>query len=148
MDPKRAVAFDRSVGPLFYRLHRHVYRATGGIVGHRSRVGPFLLLTTVGRRTGTRRTTPLLYLADGDDLVVVASNGGRDQPPAWLLNLEATPAADVQVGRRKIPVVADVLRGAAKADLWPRLAGFYAGWDHYQELTDRELPVVRLCPAG
>src|SRR5580704_6717425 len=109
MNPKHAVAFDRSVGPWFYRMHRHVYRATGGVVGHRSRVGPFLLLTTVGRRTGQRRTTPLLYMADGDALVVVASNGGRDRAPAWLLNLEAAPAADVQVGRRKVRMAAGVL---------------------------------------
>jgi len=144
MDPRRAVAFDRTVGRWSYRIHRRLYIATDGRIGHHNRVGSFLLLTTVGRRTGERRTTPLLYMPDGDDFVVVASNGGRDRPPAWVLNLEATPSAEVQAGRRKVPVTAEVLRGADKDDLWPRLTAYYAGWDHYQHLTERELPAVRL----
>jgi deazaflavin-dependent oxidoreductase (nitroreductase family) len=146
MDPRHAVAFDRSVGRWFYPLHRRLYRATGGLIGHRNRMGAFLLLTSVGRRTGRRRTTPLLYMADGSDLVVVGSNGGRPQPPAWLLNLEAMPAAEVQVGRKRLRVHADLLRGSAKDALWPRLTRYYGGWDHYQQLTDREIPVVRLRP--
>ncbi|HVX20114.1 MAG TPA: nitroreductase/quinone reductase family protein [Acidimicrobiales bacterium] len=144
MDPRHAVAFDRTVGRWSYRVHRGLYRATGGVIGHRSRVGSFLLLTTVGRRTGERRTTPLLYMPDGDDFVVVASNGGRDRPPAWVLNLDAAPAAEVQVGRRKLPVTAEVLRGADKEPLWSRATGYYEGWNHYQGLTGRDIPVVRL----
>ncbi len=150
MDPRHAVAFDRTFGRWSYRIHRRLYRVTGGRIGHRSRVGSFLLLTAVGRRTGERRTTPLLYMPDGDDFVVVASNGGRDRSPAWVLNLEATPTAEVQVGRRTVPVTAEVLRGTDKDDLWPRLIEFYKGWDHYQELTGRDIPAVRLRtgPAG
>jgi deazaflavin-dependent oxidoreductase (nitroreductase family) len=144
MDPKHAVAFDRKVGRWFYRAHCRAYRLTGGLVGHRSSMGPMLLLTTTGRRTGERRTTPLLYMPDGDDFVVVGSNGGRDRPPAWLLNLEASPEAGIQVARRKAAVVAEVLRGADKDELWPRLTEHYQGWSYYQQLTDREIPVVRL----
>jgi F420H(2)-dependent quinone reductase len=144
MDPKHAVAFDRKVGRWFYRVHCRAYRLTGGLVGHRSRMGPMLLLTTTGRRTGERRTTPLLYMPDDADFVVVGSNGGRDRPPAWLLNLEASPEAEIQVGRRKTAVVAEVLRGANKDEFWPRLTEHYQGWSYYQQLTDREIPVVRL----
>ncbi|MHB8220901.1 MAG: nitroreductase family deazaflavin-dependent oxidoreductase [Acidimicrobiales bacterium] len=144
MDPERAVAFDRRFGRWFYPVHRRLYRLTGGLIGHRSPAGPMLLLTTTGRRTGELRTTPLLYMPDGDDVIVVGSNGGRDQPPGWLLNLEAHPAASIQVGPRTRQVRASVLRGPDAAPIWPRLVDHYAGWGHYQTLTDREIPVVRL----
>ena len=144
MNPRYTVAFDRTVGRWFYPLHRRLYLLTGGVIGHRSGMGPMLLMTTTGRRTGERRTTPLLYMPDGDDYFVVGSNGGRDRPPAWLLNLEATPGAEIQVGRRTMTVRADVLRGADAETVWPRLTDHYAGWGHYQGLTEREIPVVRL----
>jgi deazaflavin-dependent oxidoreductase (nitroreductase family) len=144
VNPKYSVAIDRRVGRWIYPLHRRVYRLTGGLVGHRSMMGPMLMLTTTGRKTGEWRTTPLLYMPDGDDFVVVASNGGRDRAPAWVLNLQATPKAEVQVRRRKLAVAAEVLRGQAAAALRPRLAEHYSGWAYYQQLTDREIPVVRL----
>jgi deazaflavin-dependent oxidoreductase (nitroreductase family) len=147
MNPKATVMFDRKIGRRFYPVHRRLYQMTGGLIGHRSGMGPILLLTTTGRRSGEPRTTPLLYMPDGVDFVVVGSNGGRDQPPAWLLNLEAGPAAAVQVRRHRFPATAEVLRGRAKAALWTRLTGHYDGWAHYQTLTHRDIPVVRLRPA-
>jgi F420H(2)-dependent quinone reductase len=144
VNPKHAVIFDRKFGRWFYPLHRRIYQLTGGLIGHHSATGPILLLTTTGRRTGQRRTTPLLYMPDGDDFVVVGSNGGRDRPPAWLLNVEALPQAAIQVGRKKIAVEAEVLRGGAREAIWPRLFQHYQGWDYYRQLTDREIPVVRL----
>jgi len=146
--PKAAVAFDRKLGRRFYPMHRRVYQLTGGLIGHHSGMGPILLLTTTGRRSGAPRTTPLLYMPDGEDFVVVGSNGGRHQPPAWVLNLEADPSAAVQVRRRRFRADAEVLRGPAKDALWPRLAEHYDGWSYYQTLTDREIPVVRLRPVG
>jgi deazaflavin-dependent oxidoreductase (nitroreductase family) len=140
------VRFDRLVGRRSYRVHRVLYRWTGGLLGHRTPVGPMLLLTTIGRRTGQRRTTPLLYAPDGANYVVVGSNGGREQPPAWLLNLTATPAVELQVGRRKVRADAHILNGPEKAVLWPSLVTHYKGWSHYQELTERELKVVSLRP--
>jgi deazaflavin-dependent oxidoreductase (nitroreductase family) len=107
-------------------------------------MGPMLLLTTTGRKSGLPRTTPLLCVPDGDDFYVVASNGGRDAPPAWLANLRADPHALVQFGRRHHRVVADILTGEEKAAVWPRLVAQYSGWDDYQQLTDREIPAVRL----
>ena len=146
MNPRTAVLIDRTVGPLVYRLHRWMYRMTGGLLGQSSSVGPMLLLTTTGRRSGQARTVPLLYMEDGGRFVVVGSNGGRPQPPAWLLNLTANPRADVQVGRLRHRVQAEILHGAARGDLWTRLGQFYAGWAHYQTLTDRSIPVVVLTP--
>ena len=148
MNPKVTVWFDRKVGRRFYPWHRRLYQMTGGLVGHRSGLGPILLLTTTGRRSGQARTTPLLYMPDGDDFVVVGSNGGRDQPPAWLLNLGARPQATVQAGRRRFPATAEVLDKEAREALWPRLTDHYQGWSYYQTLTDRDLPVVRLHPDG
>jgi deazaflavin-dependent oxidoreductase (nitroreductase family) len=143
---KLSVHFDRTIGRRFYRIHRFVYRWTGGLIGHRTPAGPILLLTTVGRKSGHRSTTPLLYMPDGPLFVVVGSNGGRDQPPAWVLNLAATPAAEIQVGRRRLPVEAHILTGEEKAAMWPRLLAHYKGWGHYQQLTAREIRVVSFRP--
>jgi len=146
MNPRTAVLIDRTVGPVVYRLHRWMYRMTGGLLGQSSSVGPMLLLTTIGRRSGQPRIVPLLYMEDGGRFVVVGSNGGRPAPPAWLLNLGAHPEAEVQVGRLHYRVQAEVLHGDARGDLWDRLGRFYSGWAHYQTLTDRSIPVVVLTP--
>ena len=147
MKPATAVRIDRTVGRFVYRLHHFLYGLTGGRIGSRSPQGPMLLLTTTGRKSGQARTTPLLFMPDGAGWVVVASNGGRPAPPAWLLNLEADPTCTVQVKRDRTPARAEILRGDDKSELWARLAAFYPGWAHYQTLTDRELPVVVLHPA-
>ena len=136
--------FDRLVGRRFYRLHRRLYELTDGRIGHRSPAGPILLLTTIGRKSGKPRTTPLLYMPDADDYLVVASNGGRNEPPEWLRNLEASPDARVRAGREVHPVRGDVLWGADADVLWPSLAAFHPGWRRYQRLTEREIPIVRL----
>jgi len=147
VNPRTAVLIDRTVGPLVYKVHHWMYRMTGGLLGQSSSVGPMLLLTTTGRRSGQARTVPLLYMEDGGRFVVVGSNGGRPDPPAWLLNLRANPNGEVQVGRQQHRVQAEILYGAARGDLWDRLHQFYAGWAHYQTLTDRSIPVVILRPA-
>jgi deazaflavin-dependent oxidoreductase (nitroreductase family) len=147
MKPTTAVRIDRTVGRLIiYPLHRLMYRLTGGLLGASSSVGPMLLLTTKGRRSGEARTVPLLYMEDGSRFVVVGSNGGRPAPPAWLLNLRANPNAEVQVGRQRHRVRAEILDGAARGPLWERLTKFYEGWAHYQALTDRSIPAVVLQP--
>lgn len=146
MAGKLTVLFDRTIGRRSYRIHRFLYRHTRGLIGHRSPKGPMLLLTTVGRRSGQLRTTPLLYLADGSRFIVVASNGGRDQSPAWLLNLTTNPDARIQVGRRVMSVTADILDVDAKASIWPRLLEQHRGRSRYEALTDRDLKVVALVP--
>ena len=130
------------------KLHTTLFRATGGKVGARMFNSPVLLLTTTGRKTGLERTTPLLYLKDGDRQVIVASNGGTAKPPVWWLNLEANPEAKVEVAGRKIRVRAGEAHGEEKARLWERLVRMYPPYQGYQEKTDREIPVVVLEPVG
>jgi len=146
VDPRVSVFIDRKLGQRVYRLHRWMYRVTGGLLGGTSPMGPMLLLTTKGRRSGEPRTVPLLYMEDGERFVVVGSNGGRPEPPAWLLNLRANPEAEVQVGRRHHRVRAEILGGPAHNPLWERLGQYYNGWAHYQTLTDRPIPAVVLRP--
>ena len=87
---------------LITAVHRALYRATGGRIGARAGSAHMLLLTTLGRRSGQRRVTPLLYVEDGGRFVVVASNAGDDRHPAWLLNLRKQPAVEIQIGARHI----------------------------------------------
>ena len=140
---------DRS-WPLLHRvmgLHTVAYRATRGVVGQKLPGLPqMLLLDHVGARSGTRRTSPLIYLADGRDLVIVASKGGFGAHPAWLHNLRANPDTRVQVGSQILPVHARVATADERRRLWPLLVDLYPDYDTYQRRTDREIPVVVLEP--
>ncbi len=130
------------------KLHSFVYRATNGRVGGRIAGEPVLLLTATGRKTGRERTVPLLYLRDGEDMVVVASNGGTASHPAWWLNLVANPEATVEVGSRKVRVWAEEAGSEEKERLWPKLVEMYGSYEAYRRRTDREIPVVFLHPVN
>jgi deazaflavin-dependent oxidoreductase (nitroreductase family) len=149
MDPMRAA--DR-MWPVLRRLmdvHVVAYRATRGLIGHRVPFGPsMLLLDHVGAKTGTTRTTPLTYIPDGEDLVIVASKGGHPKHPAWYHNLRANPDIAVQVGSERREVRARVANPEERARLWPRAVKAYPGYRSYQERTDREIPLVILSPRG
>ena len=125
-------------------LHRLLYRLSGGRVGGRLWDLPVVLLTTTGRKTGKRRTVPLCSLRDGDDVVVIASYGGLDQPPAWWLNLEANPQAEVQDGRARRHVVARTASPDERARLWAEVTARAPGYLEYERRTTREIPVVIL----
>ena len=126
-------------------VHRALYQASGGLIG--GSVGaPVLLLTTIGRSSGQPRTTPLLFLQDGSNWVVVASNAGDDRDPAWWINLKANPVATTQVKRAVKRVRAREATAEERARLWPRLVGMYASYEDYQQRTRREIPVVILEP--
>ncbi|MGH2462207.1 MAG: nitroreductase family deazaflavin-dependent oxidoreductase [Candidatus Limnocylindria bacterium] len=129
---------------LAWRLHRWLYRASGGRIG--SRVGPWsaLLLDTRGRKSGELRTAGLNYLTDGGRLVVVASYAGEDRHPAWWLNLLADPRGDVQVGTERYPVTARELDGADRDRLWRLVVETDPSYATYQERTTRRIPVVAL----
>lgn len=103
-----------------------------------------LLLTTVGRSTGKPHTVPLLYLRDGDDLIVVASWGGRPQNPEWYLNLTAEPTVSIQVGSGRWQTSATTIGTDERRSWWPRIVEAYKGYADYQARTDRQIPVVRL----
>ena len=124
-------------------LHNVVYRATGGKVSGRVGKAPVLLLTVRGRKTGKRRTTPLLYGRSGDDLVVIASVGGAPKHPAWYLNLQGQEA-DVQVGRERRRVRAREAEGEEREQLWAEMVAIYAPYASYQQKTSRRIPVVVL----
>jgi deazaflavin-dependent oxidoreductase (nitroreductase family) len=125
-------------------LHRLLYRLSGGRVGGRLWNLPVVLLTTTGRKTGKPRTVPLCSLRDGDDVVVIASYGGLDQPPAWWLNLEANPQAEVQDGRTLRRVVARTASPDERARLWAEVTARAPGYLEYERRTTREIPVVIL----
>ena len=127
-------------------LHRLLYRLSGGRVGGRLWDLPVVLLTTTGRKTGKRRTVPLCSFRDGDDVVVIASYGGLDQPPAWWLNLEANPQAELQDGRTRRAVIARNARHDERAHLWAEVTARAPGYLEYERRTTREIPVVILQP--
>jgi deazaflavin-dependent oxidoreductase (nitroreductase family) len=139
---------DRS-WPLLRRAmggHTLIYRASGGLVGHRLPfVPPTLLLTHVGAKSGQQRVSPLSYTeGDGDDLVLVASKGGYPQNPSWFHNLKAHPDTTVQVGREHRAVHARVATAEERKRLWPRVVDNWSDYAEYQKRTDREIPLVIL----
>jgi deazaflavin-dependent oxidoreductase (nitroreductase family) len=127
-------------------LHVRLYRLTGGRIGGHIGKAPVLLLTHKGRRSGAIRTTPLLYLADGERLVVVASYGGAPRHPAWYLNLEAHSNVEIQAGKTRRPVTARTATPEERARYWPRVVALYRSYESYQRKTEREIPLVLLEP--
>lgn len=125
-------------------LHALLYRTTNGRIGRRLVDNDMLLLTTVGRRTGTEHTVPLLYLSEGRRLVVIASYGGRPGHPEWYRNLESHPQASVQILGRRIEVEAATMTDAEHTEWWPRIVDAYSDYAVYQSRTDRQIPVVWL----
>jgi deazaflavin-dependent oxidoreductase (nitroreductase family) len=141
---------DRS-WPLLGRLmdlHVVLYRATNGLIGKRipGVAPPMLLLDHVGAKSGRLRTSALVYLEDGPNLVLIASKGGYPKHPAWFHNLVAHPDCRVQVGRERRPVRARVASPGERKRLWPRAVEAHASYESYQERTDREIPIVILEP--
>lgn len=129
------------------RVNTWVYRATGGKVGGTFlRGAPVMLLTTIGRRSGRRRTVPLLYLRDGENIVCVGSKGGMDHHPLWYRNLETNPDVEVEIGSEVVKVRARTATDAERTALWPRLVAMYRDYADYQTRTDRIIPVVILSP--
>ena len=130
---------------LFGEAHVRRYRETNGEEGHIWREGStILLLTTTGRNSGRKTTTPLIYGLDGDNPVIVASKGGAPQHPGWYRNLVANPAAEVQILGETFPVRARDAEGDERERLWQMMNGIWKHYDEYQTKTDRQIPVVVL----
>jgi deazaflavin-dependent oxidoreductase (nitroreductase family) len=125
--------------------HIRRYVESGGADGHEWKPGvPTLLLTTTGNKTGLRRRTALIYARDGDNHVVVASNGGSAGHPAWYRNLDTDPHVRVQVGAAEFEATARTATGEERARLWPLVTKVWPAYDEYQAKTEREIPVVVL----
>jgi deazaflavin-dependent oxidoreductase (nitroreductase family) len=129
--------------------HIAYYRLTGG----RFFLGPFgksrtVLVDHVGRKSARKRTTPLFYLADGDDIVIVASKGGSHKHPAWWLNLREMDETDIQIGSERRRVKVRQATPQEKERLWPRLVAMWPDYAKYQERAQREIPVAILSPAS
>jgi F420H(2)-dependent quinone reductase len=119
-----------------------IYRATEGrVAGHELGL-PLCLLTTTGRKSGLSRTTPLIFVADGARVILVASQGGLPTHPLWFLNLRANPKVHVQIRAQTHTMHARVADDAERAQLWPRLIAHNPRWAKYQSWTDRVIPVV------
>jgi deazaflavin-dependent oxidoreductase (nitroreductase family) len=131
---------------LMWRLHRFVYRASGGRVGNAIGGAPVLLLTTTGRRSGQPRPVTLTYFEDGSRFVVVASNAGEDRHPAWWLNLKEHPDATVQIGGTTTRVRAAEAVGEERERLWKEVTRRDPAYEEYRLRTDRRIPVVLLEP--
>ena len=129
---------------LIGRLHAWLWKLAGGKLGDVSGRAPFMMLTTKGRKTGRSRATPVLYLRDGPDLIVVASFGGNDMHPAWYLNLEQCPEAEVLIKGERRRVVARRVSPEEKKVIWARLVKKHPNFDIYQQRTSREIPLLRL----
>jgi deazaflavin-dependent oxidoreductase (nitroreductase family) len=135
-------AFGKRVAP---RVDRFLLKVTGGravTIGRKAL--PTLFLTTVGRKSGKERVTPLLYLRDGDRIIVAGSNWGQPHHPAWALNLKAHPRARVQIGREKTDVVARVAQGKERERLWPFLEEKWPAYRTYRDRSGRDIMVFVL----
>jgi len=154
---KGGIFTTRFVDP-YLRMHKYVYQRSDGRIGKHSGGVPALLLTTTGRKSGQPRTNGLTYCRDRGDLIVVASNGGSDRSPAWLLNLQAEPRVSVRVGRQVMAATARVAGPEEREQLWPLVnrcnrglapflhTGVRGRYDVYQRHATRTIPVVIITP--
>ena len=137
----------RRSSPAVTRAHAALIRLSGGRI-RRSFLFtggmPVLVLTTTGRKSGQQRSTPVGYLKHGDAFAVLASNAGNDRSPAWWLNLQAHPSAEVLAKRARIPVTARRADASVEKELWSDFARLNPGFDEYRNLTERQIPVVVL----
>jgi len=136
---------------MLWPVHRALFRLSGGRMGTQEatakRIGT-LFLTTTGRKSGEKRTTPVFFIRDGQSLVVVASNVGDDRDPAWYLNLRANPDGAVEVAPAGVTSVqARDATDEERARLWPELVRLNPSYERYVGRTSRPLPVVILEPA-
>src|SRR5579875_4228226 len=122
------------------RINTWLYRVSGGNIGGKFLQGaPVALLTTTGRKSGQPRVSPLLYLRDGERVIVAASHGGREKNPMWYLNLKANPQVQVQIKKEVLNLSARDATEEERAQYWPQLAKMYSSYDDYQSWTDRQI---------
>jgi F420H(2)-dependent quinone reductase len=136
--------------PILTRLmggHARIYRATNGRIGYRMPGFPAcLLLDHVGAKSGTRRTTPLVFARGGEDVILIASKGGYPKSPGWFHNLKANPDTTIQIGSKRMDVHARVAEPEEYDRLWKLAVDVYGGYEDYRRRTERQIPLVVLEP--
>jgi deazaflavin-dependent oxidoreductase (nitroreductase family) len=128
------------------KVHVAALRLSGGRLGATVRRAPVLILHHVGRRSGEERVCPLLYLPDGERMVIVASKGGSHRHPAWFLNLREMEETEVEVGGESKRVAVRIATPEERDELWPRVVEIWPDYAAYQRRTDREIPLILLEP--
>jgi F420H(2)-dependent quinone reductase len=131
---------------LFTKIQVAIFRSTNGKMLASMRDMPILLLSTVGRKSGRIRTTPLMYLRDGENYVIIASNNGRDRHPAWFYNLQASPQVEIEIPGKRLQATASVASPDERDHLWPILVAKAPFYDGYRKKTSRSIPMVFLKP--
>ena len=131
-----------------FDAHTKIYELSDGRIGATDGGLPMLLLTVTGRKSGERRSTPLVYFEDGGSYVVVGSDGAARRDPQWWKNLKVDPRCEIRVGRKKFPGTVSLAEGAERDRFWEMGKGVNPMWERYQGRTDRVLPVVVLTPSG
>ena len=128
------------------RVNVFVYRASGGRLMNKLAGDPICLVTMTGAKSGRERTIPLMYVPDGDSILLVASQGGAPSHPVWYHNLVAHPDVVIEEGGRRMPLRARQVDAEEKARLWPICVSHYRPYEDYQRRTDRDIPVFRCEP--
>lgn len=146
--PKHDGSLPERMFQVMVRLHIFFYRLTGGTIGSKMSGVPCLLLTTTGRKSGAKRTTPLMYVETDHGYAIIASYAGADKHPAWYLNLTANPDVEIQVKAKKMAARAETVpEGNRYNDIWQRAAEAYSDYNLYKERTTRQIPIVEVVPA-
>lgn len=129
--------------------HAALYKMLGGrMMGAKDEPGGIVVITTTGRKTGKKRSRPLMHLRDGDKIMVVASAGGDDNHPSWFLNMQANPEVTVQVGDQEATYRARTAEGSERDELYARFVAVHDTFAEYETKTDRVIPVVVMDPVG
>lgn len=130
----------------FLKIHVFLYRLTGGKIGGTMGGNPIVLLNTIGRKSGKIRTIPLVYMRDGNDYIITASNNGADRHPGWYYNLKQQEQATIQIKNQKMAVSARLATGETYDRLWAQLTTKHEQFRGYQEKTTRRIPLFILTP--
>ena len=146
--PAKIVPFVRKVMKVASRFNVWIYEKTDGKVGGKFVVGgaPVCLVTMIGKKTGMRRTTPLIHIPHGDDILLVASQGGLETHPLWYGNIKANPEIEVNAFGNVRKMRAREASPGEKLALWPIVRGVHPDFDEYQARTDRDIPVLICSP--
>ena len=128
------------------RAHIFLYRKSSGKIWNKMQGMPVLLLTTTGRKTERSRTTPLVYLRDGNDYLIAASKGGSDSHPAWYFNLKAMSEVRIEVGNQAFAARATLTENEERDQLYDRFKSLGDNFATYEQMAQRTIPVVRLTP--